>query len=272
MYLDADMPQKAFELLERIPKGDRVRTPAVIRAYARALALVAAEHKEKFDPLFTAFANAAFSEADKAKDPALALAVALGLLDCPPTKDRAFRAKEIANDVFTRWPASVEAIRARAQARVRFAEEDDPRWSDANVQAAVTALNMLKTRDPNDLWAPAMLAWVRYQGGQPVDHAWRELGTVLKAEADPTLPAEILEVIGTLYLARGQADDAVRVLQRAAETARQPAGPLVTLALAYYKLSDRYKARETLDRAATLSRSGRVQDEYTKAHVLINKE
>jgi uncharacterized protein HemY len=82
----------------------------------------------------------------------------------------------------------------------------------------------------------------------------------------------VLEVIGTLYYAREKYDDAVRVLTRAAATARQPAGPLVTLARAYNKLNDTYKAKETLSRAKTLSKSDRVQDDYQKAAALIFKE
>jgi tetratricopeptide (TPR) repeat protein len=266
MWLDADMPDKALELLQMIPEKYRVGNPAVVRAYTRALAAAGD------DKLLREVAKAAFNEGDKSNDASLALAPALGLLDCPPTKARAQMADGFADRVHVRWPmTSLDAVRAQARARVQLAEED--KWSEVRVQAAIDTLNKLKSRDPTDVWAPAMLAWVRYQEGkQPVEQAWNELTPVLPREADSTLPADVLEAIGTLYFAREKYGEAVGVLTRAAAAARQPAGPLVTLALAQYKQGDVRTARETLRRAATFPQSDRVRDEYLKAAALIFKE
>jgi tetratricopeptide (TPR) repeat protein len=264
MWLDADMPDKALELLQMIPEKNRVGNPAVVRAYTRALAAAGD------DKLIPEVAKAAFNEGDKSNDASLALAPALGLLDCPPAKARAEMAKEFADRVHVRWPTSLDAVRAQAQACVQLAEED--KWSEVRVQAAIDTLNKLKSRDPTDVWAPAMLAWVRYQGKQSVEHAWNELTPVLPREADSTLSADVLEAIGTLYFAREKYDTAAHVLTRAAATARQPAGPLVTLARAQYKQGDVRTARETLRRVATYPQSDRVRDEYLKAAALIFKE
>jgi Flp pilus assembly protein TadD len=186
--------------------------------------------------------------------------------------DRAVQADEIADRVHVRWTSSAEAVRVRAQARVRAAEEDTPRWSAVRVRAAVEALERWKFREPTDVWPPAMMAWVRYKGGQSVEHAWSELTAILPRESDPTMPADVLEVLGTLYYARGQYDDAVRVLTRAAAAARQPAGPLVTLALAYHKKGDARAAREVLQKARLLTKSDRVNEEYVTAAAIITKE
>jgi tetratricopeptide (TPR) repeat protein len=274
MWLDADKHDKAFELLQMIPEKNRVGNPAVVRAYTRALAAAGD------DKLLREVAKAAFNEGDKSNDASLALAPALGLLDCPPTKARAQMADGIADRVHGRWPTSLDAVRAQARACVQLAEEvnekDNRRWSEVPVQAAIETLNKLKSRDPTDVWAPAMLAWVRYQEGkedkQPVERAWNELTLVLPREADPTLPADVLEVIGTLYFAREKYVEAVSPLTRAAAAARQPAGPLVTLALAQYKQGDVRTARETLRRAANYPQSDRVRDEYLKAATRIFKE
>jgi predicted Zn-dependent protease len=270
MWLDADKPDKALELLQMIPDKNRVGNPAVVRAYTRALAAAGD------DKLLREVAKAAFNEGDKSNDASLALAPALGVLDCPPTKARAEMAKEFADRVHVRWPTSLDAVRAQARACVQLAEEvnekDSRRWSEVPVQAAIDTLNKLKTRDPTDVWAPAMLAWVRYRGGQEVEHAWNELTPVLPREAEPTLPADVLEVIGTLYFAREKYGEAVRVLTRAAAAARQPAGALVTLARAQYEHGDVRAAKETLRRAATYPHSDRVRDEYLNAAVKISKE
>jgi tetratricopeptide (TPR) repeat protein len=266
LLLDADRPDRALELLRTIPEKERFQTPTVIRAYTHAL-VGAGKDRE-----IPEVARKAMDEGERTNDPALALAPALGLLDSPPTKDRAVLADDIADRVQVRWSKSLEALQIRARARIRAAEEDVPLWSEVRVKAALDALTQLKAKAPSDRWAPAMLAWVRYKGRDPVEKAWNELATVLPAETDPALPADVLEVIGTLYYAKGQYDNAIRVLTRAVAATRQPAGPQITLALAYLKKGDRRTGRELFEKIRYLTQSDRVREEFKAAAPLFTPE
>jgi tetratricopeptide (TPR) repeat protein len=267
LWLDAGKSQKAYELFQLIPEADRLKTPTAIRGYVRAL-VGAGEEKRVPD-----IARETMKTSLKMKDPAYALAPALGLLDSPPTLARSVLADAIADSVYTQWSNSTETLRTRAQARLRVAENAIPRWSDVKVRSAIDALDRVQSHEPKDLWAPAMSAWLRVKSRQSTDLAWREIAPIVLAESkNEALPADVLEALGCVYFARDKYDDAIRVLKRAVEMAREPASPLIALALAYEKKGDHRAGREIFLRARGQTQTDRVRDEYKAAAPLFQEK
>jgi tetratricopeptide (TPR) repeat protein len=169
-------------------------------------------------------------------------------------------------DLASRWaeeaarhaPDDKAARRLLADSLRAWAEQDGaPAWDRERVRAAIDAYEWLRQREPEDLAVLNNIAWLQLKGLGQSDLAFRTLAPLRAKESAADLSPEMLETLAAVYLGRGQAEPAVRLLERAARSSRPRASYLVHLALAYQQLGRRDDARRCLVRAASLPRSTR---------------
>jgi tetratricopeptide (TPR) repeat protein len=256
LWLEAGDASKALGLLRKVPKTDLTKNANLARAYAHAL-IEAKEEKELRD-----FARTVDENGDRAKDPDLALAPVLGMLDAAVTLEQLDQISELANKVMQRWPRSTPALRARAEAMARACELSTPRWEDGRVRTSIDMLETYKGREPGDLWATGKIAWLRLKGQKNIPLAFSEASALRAAEQNGTLNDENLVILGAIYLAKLQYDDAIRCLTRGARTLRHPSVAYLHLAMAYRGKGDTRNARVALGQAQSFLQSDRDRDDY----------
>lgn len=265
IQLAAGYPREAMDLLAKFGEPTLAAEPAAARAFVRALTEAGQESRVE------GFLTLAEQATEKANVPHSAVAALAGWAEARPVN--AARARKIADRaerLLSRWPDHADLFRVRADALFRAAEGVEPVWEPTRVREAVLAVERLRAKLPDDPQAALALGWLRLAERNP-ERALRDVAPLRTPEADPTLGAAQLELLGAIYRQTGKLDDAVRVLERGAAETNAPAGVYVQLALAYHGQGRPGDARTALERARNRHRSPREHADYVAAVRAIQK-
>ena len=228
-YLRAGDPHKALQVLtERVGEERLIVDPKAARWYVQSRLEAGLGGLE---PFLKKCEDAAVQK----QNPALIAAVLNGILDAPFDAEWSGIAIRTAARWLDRWPDDVALLRARADLLARAAERIAPPWSETRLRPAVEACTETFRKMPDDTHIAAALAWLRLKGERNIARAVSAAAPLIAADrrGDVLAPRQ-LEVLGAVYLADGQLDPAVRVLEWVVRFAPTPTARL-HLTQAYLK-------------------------------------
>ena len=259
IWLAGGYPKEAMDLLTKLGDPAVAAEPQAARAYVRALTESGNEARVE------EFLTLSERVSEKAEPPHAAVAALAGWAEARPVNAaRATKVADRAERLLARWPDHADLFRVRADALFRAAEGAEPVWEPARVREATLAAERLRAKLPDDPQAAHALGWLRLAEENP-ERALREVAPLRTPEADPTLTAAQLELLGAIYRQTGKPDEAVRLLERAAAMPDAPAGVFVQLALAYHDQGQSGNSRAALDQARSRHRSSREHADYVAA-------
>jgi len=268
-YLRAGDPHLALQTLaERIGEDRLVGDPEAARWYVRSRLEAGLGGLE---PFLKKCEDAAVQK----QNPALIAAVLNGILDAPFDAEWSATAVRTAARWLDRWPDDLALLRARADLLAHAAERIAPPWNETRLRPAVDACADVLRKHPDDTPAAAALAWLRLKGEKNVARAVDAAAPLMAADrrGDPLTPRQ-LEVLGAVYLADGQLDSAVRVLELVVRYAPTPSARF-HLIQGYLKRgrTDDARAAFTAARAAKIRPWTEQEDaDYRRTYEALQRE
>jgi tetratricopeptide (TPR) repeat protein len=264
LWLAGGYPEKAAELLAKIPPASVARDAASAQVYARAM--IEAGRPEKVNELLVA----AEAVSNAANSPNAITAALYGMFNAPPDLERAALVADRAGSVLARWSADPQTALLRAEALGRKLELDPQNWDITAVRSAIRAYERAVALNPTNLQAATGLAWLRLRGTDEPRQALKDAASLIAAEN--RLSVESAEVLAAVYLANDRVEDAIRLLEQARRSRQVTAGCLVLLARAYHSRGRLPEARSVLAAAASLPQTAREQIDYQSTASLLQRD
>jgi tetratricopeptide (TPR) repeat protein len=151
-----------------------------------------------------------------------------------------------------------DALRMRA-------EDGAPQWNIDHVNAALREYQNIRNDNPDNLAVVNNIAWLQLNGLRQPDAAFASAAPLRAKQESGDLPVDFLETLGTIYLERGDAEQAAHVLARATKIDPKRPGLWTNLARVYLKQERPGDARSCLDKAGRLEKTPRETEEYFEA-------
>ncbi|MFO0810534.1 MAG: tetratricopeptide repeat protein [Gemmataceae bacterium] len=233
--LELHRPMEALTALEPMradPLFDAGRAEILIRALCEAGAASAAD--EKLSSIV---------------DGGVLIGGVKALLTAQQFEAAARWAKEVTRRQPGNWAAWLllgDALRSLS------AEPGGQRWKSREAHAAIEAYERVLLLDPTNLTAANNLAWVWLEPLASPEQALKAIGPLRRVELSTNVPPEMLETLGSIYLAVGQIERATRLLERAVGSPVPRPMYLLRLASAYRKQGRSKDAQACLVQAAEM--------------------
>ncbi len=270
LHLEAGDPHRSLELLNSLGEPALVADAATARMVTRALS--ASGLGVLLDDFLGKAEKPAREEGSKLGSPRIAVGAYRGILDAQPSAERAVAIADRAGKLLAKWADHPDLLRVRADALAVAAETGEPAWQPIRVAAAVKAYDFFRSKSAMDLDSAASLARLRWKGARRPDLALRDLAPVREAEATRPVPAEALEILGSVLLANDQPAEAIRILEKVRKSGQSTAGGLANLTLAYLWTGNRVAAESAFRAAAELPLTPRDRPDYLTAARALRQE
>jgi predicted Zn-dependent protease len=246
--------ERAAEALEVLaPVRSLVPTvPAIARLHLRAYVMSKAESK----------VQAMLQEITWAEWPPVAVAQTLREVYAPERSD--FLLKEV--DRLVERAPEVREVRFLQADLYRSAAEPSAggEWNRKRLDVALDALRWLQVQEPENLQVVNVLCFLQLKGLQTPDIALRSAEPLRQAYLNGRLEPKMQLTLGAIYLQVGRFDEARKLLEVAAPQVNTPGG-WIDLGMACYRLNRLNEARAYLQKATTLKRLPRENDDLQQA-------
>jgi Tfp pilus assembly protein PilF len=266
LWLEADQPKKALELIEDLDRDTILKQPIVLRAYTKAL-VVADRIKDAEKLLAEAEANAR-----KENKAVLALGVLIGWFEAALQLQKPEAGKMIADKadrLLELWPEETPLMRLRAEARNMVAEYSTPAWEAGRVSAAVIAVERVRAVLPDDVNLTLALAQLHLLGMNNPLQALRDVANLLAPNRLSQLTTNDLTLIGLILRRNQRNEDSLQVLELASNSREAKAGTFIQKALTLQVMGRNPEARRALQVAQPMPRTTQEQADYVAAAKLI---
>jgi len=245
-FLEQEQPEKALSLLSFDPfKSLVLREPEFIRRQARALA----SKGEPAEPYLKAIDATALEE--KRPPIPLLFAALVGTFQAlPPKAERDAFVARLAGELAKREPNGATATPANelaASALTRRAEYVTPPWQREAVHDALQAIDLLPADTKLSPQVRLITAKLRLKGMGDASQAEIDAAPLLQDRFNATIPPDALEVLGLILLENRKVDEAVKLLEYAAERPGATTGVWIALARARQAVGRDVEARTALD-------------------------
>lgn len=266
LYTGTGNPEKVLHSLSELTDAELVYMPQACAIFSRALAEIG--DTERLD----AFLTSAAELSQKTGNWQPAYYCALGASEAyPPNAARFTRLADYLEPITRRWRIeSPPASQLYAHCLTKAADLAPGLLDPVAARHAAIACENALSLDPNHVPTLANLAYLRLRGDKDPTKAIAEIGPMISNENVSKLTSEQSEVIGMVYVANKQFDNAVRIL-RAATTSRATSGCWIQLALAYHGQGRSEEAESALRNASQLPMSDRERNDYSSARDLLSR-
>jgi predicted Zn-dependent protease len=266
LWIDADQPKKALELLESLGQEAILQQPLVLRAYTRALVLA---NREKDATQILVEAEKLARTQNKA---ITAVSVLIGWFEATTQLVKVDFAKMIAEKsdrLLEIWPEDTGLMRLRADSRMFIAEHTTPAWEPGKVSEALQAVERIRAVVPEELAYSLALAQLHLFGQNNAPQAARDLSAFFTGDRWKQSPANELTLIGQILQKNQQLDQSLMVLELASRSREAKAKTFIQLAMTLQLLGRNAEARRALQVAQPMPRTNLEQLEYIAAAKLI---